>query len=354
MPNSNMKKAFAFLVLLALPVLVQAGPKIETWYTKNGAKVLFVAAPDLPMLDMRIVFDAGSARDGENAGISLMTNATLTDGAGKWDADQIAERMESVGAELSADALRDMAYVSIRTLTQEKPLNTAIETVAAVLADPTFESDDIERNRQAMLMGLRTEQQNPGRIAKKTFLTEVFGDHPYAIHSGGTEASLKALTREMIEKHHRQYYVARNAVVAMVGAVSREQAEQLAERVTARLPAGEHAAALPAVDNLSAGNIKRITFPSSQSHILMGQPGMHRGDPDYFTLYVANHILGGSGLVSTLSEELREKRGLCYSVYSYFSPMRRNGPFIMGIQTQNARADEALKVMRNTLKHYME
>jgi zinc protease len=339
-------------MLLSLPLF--AGPQIQSWHTQNGAKVLFVAAPDLPMLDMRVVFDAGSARDGDNPGISVLTNALLTDGAGEWDADQIAERMASVGAELDVDALRDMAYVSIRTLTQPKPLATAIETLATVLSQPTFEVDDLERNRQAMMTGLRREQQNPGEVAKKSFLSKVFAGHPYAIHSGGTEESLPAITRELIQSHHRQYYVARNAVIAIVGAVDRAQAEQLAEQVTRDLPAGEHAVELPQVEALASEEREWISFPSSQSHILMGQPGMHRGDPDYFVLYVANHILGGSGLVSILSDELREKRGLCYSVYSYFSPMRRNGPYIMGIQTQNARVDEALRVMRDTVKQFID
>ena len=343
---------FAFLFGLYSQTLL-AGPKIQSWYTANGAKVLFVEAPDLPMLDMRVVFDAGSARDGDTPGISVLTNALLTDGAGDWDADQIAERIESVGAELNVDALRDMAYVSIRTLTQEKPLSVAIETLSAILANPTFEVNDLERNRQAMLVSLRSEQQSPGKVAKKAFLSKVFEGHPYAIHSGGTEQSLQAMTRERIQAHHQRYYVGKNAVIAIVGAVDRAQAEKLAEQVTENLPAGEHAPELPGVADLTTASTDKISFPSTQSHILMGQPGMHRGDKDYFVLYVANHILGGSGLVSTLSDELREKRGLCYSVYSYFSPMRRDGPFIVGLQTQNARVDEALQVMRDTLKRFI-
>ena len=340
------------VALLTLPVF--AGPKIESWNTSNGAKVMYVHAPDLPMLDVRVVFDAGSARDAEHPGLAVLTNATLTDGAGDWDADQIAERMAMVGAKLDIDALRDMAYVSVRTLTQPKPLATAIETMATVLAKPNFELDDLERNRAAMLASLKREEQNPGEVAKKAFLTEVFGDHPYAIHSGGTPESLQTMTRDMLVNFHQTYYAARNAVVAMVGDVDRAQAEQLAEQITQGLPAGGHAPPLPEVAGLTEGSLDRIKFPSSQSHILMGQPGTYRGDPDYFVLYVANHILGGGGLVSILSDEVREKRGLSYSVYSYFSPMRQKGPFLMGAQTQNARVEEALQVMRDTVKRFID
>ena len=192
--------------------------------------------------------------------------------------------------------------------------------------------------------------RQPGTVAKKAFYQAVFGDHPYAIPSDGTQASLAAITRDQVVEFHQRYYVARNALIAIVGAVSRAQAEQLAERLTAGLAAGEPAAELPQVAPLQQMQQERLQFPSSQSHILMGQPGMHRGDPDYFVLYVGNHILGGSGLVSQLSEEVREKRGLSYSVYSYFSPLRRNGPFLVGAQTQNSKAQEAIDVMLATLQ----
>jgi zinc protease len=139
-----------------------------------------------------------------------------------------------------------------------------------------------------------------------------------------------------------------------VGALGRKQAEALAERVSSGMQAGEPAPALPQVADLKQASNNTVQFPSSQSHILLGQPGMHRGDPDYFALYVGNHIFGGSGLVSLLAEEVREKRGLSYSVYSYFSPMRADGPFVMGAQTKNDQAQLALDVMRKTLSDYIQ
>jgi zinc protease len=162
------------------------------------------------------------------------------------------------------------------------------------------------------------------------------------------------LTREELIAFHRRFYVAKNAVVSIVGAIPRQQAEQIAERLTTALPAGEHAPALPPVPGLEGAKVERIAFPSSQSHLYLGQPGMRRGDPDYFPLYVGNHIFGGSGLVSLLSEEVREKRGLSYSVYSYFLPMRRPGIFQLGLQTKNAQASEALKVMQETLQRFID
>ncbi|MCW8890852.1 MAG: insulinase family protein [Sedimenticola sp.] len=330
-----------------------AGPEIQSWTTSKGARVLYVSAPELPMVDLRIVFDAGSARDAV-PGVAYLTNALLEEGAGEWSADQIAERLDSVGAEMSVSSHRDMAMVSIRSLTEKRALATTIDTLVAVVGSPRFDEADLERNRKAVLVSLNHDEQSPGTVAQKAFMKALFREHPYATHTEGTKESMANITRQDVIDHHRRYYVATNAVIAIVGAIDRVQAEQLAEQVISGLKSGERAEALPPVSDLEAANRLAIPFPSSQSHILMGQPGIFRGDPDYFVLYVGNHILGGSGLVSLLSEEVREKRGLSYSVYSYFSPMRRNGPFLIGAQTQNAKADEALEVMRQTLTRFIE
>lgn len=343
-----------FLLLFLTASALQAGPKIQSWNTANGAKVLFVPAADLPMLDIRVVFDAGSARDADKPGLAVLTNALLTDGAAEWDADQIAERLEAVGAEMDAGALRDMAWVSLRTLTEKRILSTSLETLVATLASPRFGQGDLERSRQAMQVSLRRLEQSPGKVASKAFYAALYGEHPYASYRGGTQASLAGFTRDDVVAYFQRYYVARNASIAIVGAVSRVEAEKLAEDITRRMPAGEHAPDLSRVADLAAATDIHTQFPSTQTHILMGQPGVFRGDKDYFTLYVGNHILGGSGLISQLSEEVREKRGLSYSVYSYFSPMRRKGPFVIGGQTQNAKAVEALEVMRATLKRYIK
>ncbi|HHJ16577.1 MAG TPA: insulinase family protein, partial [Gammaproteobacteria bacterium] len=170
----------------------------------------------------------------------------------------------------------------------------------------------------------------------------------------GTEASVRALSVDDLRNFYRRYYVARNATVVIVGDISRKQAAAMATRLVDALPEGSKAAALPVVDDLKTGQDIFIEHPSSQSHVLMGAPGSKRGDDDYFALYVGNHILGGSGLVSRISDEIREKRGLAYSAYSYFIPMKRKGPYTLGFQTRNNQRDEALKVLRDTLQTYID
>lgn len=356
----NLIKRFLLLSLL-MPALVatmlsasvSASPKIENWVTSNGARVFYVHAPELPMVDIRVVFDAGSARDGDLPGLSMVTNSLLTEGAGKWNADEIAERIESVGAELSIDSLRDMGVVSLRSLTEEKALNKAVATMAAVIAKPTFEQSALDRNIKALKIVLRQELQSPSEIASKAFFKAMYSDHPYAHPSTGTEASLSRYSTERLRQFHKKYYVAKNAVVAIVGDVERQQAGKLAQQIIGQLPMGERAAAIPSAKSLSFEKRNAIDFPSQQAHLYIGMPVVKRGDPDYFALYVGNHVLGGSGLVSRISKEIREERGLAYSAYSYFSPMRGEGPFIIGLQTKNSQVKEAEKVVLQTLEDYI-
>lgn len=355
---NNTRKIAVFAVVAVFGLLpatfASAAPAIQQWQTANGARVYFVPAPELPIVDVRVMFDAGGARNGGKGGLAQLTSGLLNDGAGDLNADQIAERFGDLGAQFATAAELDNATVSLRSLSKPEVLQPALDTLALILRQPTFPQDAFERVRKRMLIGLRQQQQSPDAIADKAFDKAMYGDHPYGAPPLGTEESLNALTRDDAVNHHSRYYVARNAVVAIVGALDRAQAQALADTLVGKLPEGEPAPALPKVNDLTASQSVTIEYPSAQTHILSGQPGISRNDPDYFALYVGNHTLGGSGLVSRLSEEVREKRGLSYSAYSYFMPLRDRGPFTMGLQTRSDQADEALKVMRDTLRTFVE
>jgi zinc protease len=165
--------------------------------------------------------------------------------------------------------------------------------------------------------------------------------------------SVLALSRNEVRGFHQHYYVGHNAVVAIVGAVDRTRAEQLAEQVVGTLPEGEAATPLPPVAALKKAHSRHIDHQATQTHVLLGQPGMRRGDPDYLPLYLGNHILGGSGLTSRISDEIREKRGLSYSAYSTFSPMAAEGPYLLNLQTKTESTEEALTVLRATLASFI-
>ncbi len=343
-----------FLCTLPLSSPLLATPTIDTWETTKGAKVLFVAAPDLPMLDLRIAFPAGSARDEGKPGLASLTADLLDQGAGDWDADSIAERLEAVGAELGIEAQRDLTAISLRTLTREAALDQALATLAQIISRPRFAPADFSRVRANVLVSLNRDDQDPATLGQKAFYRLLYGDHPYASDPAGNPPSLAALTPEDLMAFHARYYVAPNAIIALVGAISRPQAEAIAERVTANLAPGEPAPPLPPAPAIPKGNLERISFPSTQTHIYTGQVGMTRTDADYFPLYVGNHILGGSGLVSLLMEEVREKRGLSYSVYSYFLPLAERGPFLAGLATKNDQGPHAREVLMATILRFRE
>ncbi len=345
---------FILLLLISITCSVQASPKIENWKTSKGTEVYYVHAPELPMVDIQIVFDAGSSRDADLPGLALLTNGLLSQGAAGLDADTISYGFESLGAVYGSDVDYDSASVQLRSLIDDALLTKAIENLKRVVSKPDFPNDALERRRSRMLIGLKSKQQSPGALAKDAFMSAIYQSHPYANPNDGTEETVKAIKRKDITAFYKQYYVTNNAMVAIVGAVERKQAEQIAEELTADLDEGEKARPLAEVKALDKPDRIFIEHPSSQTHILVGQPGLKRGDPDYFPLYVGNHVLGGGGMVSRLFEEVREKRGLSYSAYSYFSPMRFKGPFTAGLQTKTDQVDEALSVLMENINIYIE
>ena len=348
------KKILAFLFLVMVSSASVATPEIQTWQTVNGVKVLFVPANEIPMLDVRVVFDAGSARDNGLSGLAVLTNGLLSEGAAGKSSQELAEIFESVGAQIEYEAGRDMAVVGVRSLTESRYLSTAVKSLTEVLTQPDFPEDAFQRELNRMRVSVKAQQQSPSAIAGEAFNKAVFGEHPYATPVGGTMSSLEKITLSNVHAFYEKYYVASNATVAIVGNVERWQAEEIVKAVVSSLPTGQKAADLPQVKPLTTEKNIVIDFPSAQTHIFVGQTGMKRGDEDYFSLYVANHPFGGSGFTSRLVDVIREDKGLAYSVYSYLTPLRENGLFAMGMQTKTEQTQQALSLLDQELRKYVD
>ncbi len=335
------------------PNCVWSSPKIERWETANGVPVLFVAAPGIPMLKVRLVFAAGSAYDGAAPGLASLTSGLLGEGTQGLSADEFHRQMEATGAEFSAGALRDMAWVSLRTMTDPVYAEPALKLARAALTQPRFAAEDFARVRHQMRAGLQQEKSSPGALGDKAMLHAIYGEHPYAKPSGGTEASVAAFTPEVAAAFYQRYYVTDNALLVIVGAVTREAAARIADTLVAKLPRGTRASAVPSVAVPVVSQSVHIDLPGAQSHLLLAQPGISRSDPDYFPLVVGNHVLGGNGPVSLLFQEIRERRGLSYSVDSHFEPLAAAGPFVISLQTDARREHEAQQVLRATLAAFL-
>lgn len=337
--------------LLALATSALAGPQIQQWTAPTGARVQFVESRALPMVDIQIDFAAGSAAEPMGqAGLAGLTRALLDSGAGDLDEQAIADRSADIGAQIGGGTDNDRSSLALRSLSSAAELDAAVDLAATLLARPTFPADILARERERAIAGLREALTKPATLAARRFEEALYAGHPYGHVS--TEASLDAIGRDDVVAFHRRHYTAHGASVTIVGDVDRATAERLATRLTEQLPAGE-AAPPPPVPALPEAETIRIAHPSAQAHILVGQPGMAREDPDYFPLLVGNYVLGGGGFVSRLTTEVREKRGYAYSVYSYFSPQRVAGPFQIGLQTRGSQTEDALKVVRDTLAAFI-
>ena len=337
------------LAASARPAL--AGPQIQHWTTPTGAQVLLVESRTLPLLDIQIDFDAGSALDpADKPGLAGFTQALLDGGAGELDEQTIAERKADLGAHIDGSTDSDRASISLRTLSSPAERDGAIELLATLLAQPGFPETVLARERNRATAALREALTKPAALAARQFNRALYPAHPY----GGdvTPASLATLTRADLVDFHRRHYGANRASIAIVGDVDRATAEQIALRLTAGLPQVAAAPPLPTPAPTQA-QLFRIANPSAQAHILVGQPGMTRDDPDYFPLLVGNYILGGGGFVSRLTREVRERRGYAYSVYSALAPRQVAGPFQIGLQTRGRQADDALAVVRATLAGFL-
>jgi zinc protease len=343
------------IVFLALTVssAAYALPEINTWTTENGIKVLHVNSPELPMVDLALTFDAGSARDQELAGLSSMVHGLLDKGTGKLDADDVASRFEDVGAQFSANVDLDRSSVTLRSLSNEEFFSDALTMFVNVVSKPSFPERDFEREKRRLLISLEDSDQRPGDIVSRKFFELLYQKHPYAQAQSGTKQSANKITLKDIKQFHENYFVATNSILAIVGDVTKQQAQDIANKISASLPKGKGQEKIDLVKP-STETKQHVEFPSQQSHVLMGQIGIERGHPDYFNLYVGNHILGGGGFTSRLVKEVRSNRGLSYSVYSYFLPYEQSGPFMLGLQTRSDQVTEAVQVCNEVLADFVE
>jgi zinc protease len=331
-----------------------AAVNIQHWQTNSGAEVYFVENHDLPIVDLSVNFAAGSARDtAEKSGLAGITRYMMTLGAAGMSDEVIANKLADIGAVLGGEFDGDRAALKLRTLSSEREQKQALDVFGKILQKPDFPASVLAREKARIISGLEESATQPEGMVNKAFMTALYGSHPYSLDESGEIATVAKLSVADLQAFYQQYYRANGAVIAMMGDLSRAQAEAIAESMASGLPKGPANPAIAQVTYPNAPVTQRIAHPASQSHILLGYPGIKRGDPDLFPLYLGNYVLGGGGFVSRLTEEVREKRGLVYSVYSYFMPMAEVGTFQIGLQTKKEQADEALKIVRATLADFL-
>jgi zinc protease len=341
-------------------VSAHAAMAIEHWTEASGARVYLVSSPAIPMVDVRVDFDGGSRRDpAHQAGLASATAQLLSAGVGAWqgqparDENALEEAWLDTGAQFGAEASGDRFSLQWRSLTDPVWMKPALRLFAQQIAAPTFPNAVWQRDRERQIAAWQEAQNQPDTHAARLFDQAVYGQHPYGWEE--TPTSWRAIGVVDVRAHYRRTVQACRAVITVVGAVDRAAASSIAQTLVGAM--GQSACTplptVPEVAALSAAVERTWPFQSAQAQVLVGQPAIARNDPDFFPLFVGNYTLGGGGFVSRLTTEVREKRGLSYSVYSYFAPGLHAGAFQIGLSTRPDQAAQALGVARQVLSDFV-
>lgn len=350
-------RIFIFLFILNVSSSVAENTtkvfNIHAWKTNHGIPVYFVMRKQIPMIDIAVVFDAGSARDGKRFGRASFTALLLEEGAIKMDAAAVARAFDSVGASFSASVDRDMAVISLRSLVEGKYFDPAFSTFNLVLSQPEFTEKSIERQRKQTLDGIRADQQSPSSMAAKKIFSILYGNQPYGHPVSGTLKTVGEFSRDEIVNFYKSFYVRQNAKIILVGDVSKGKALKLANQIDKGLSDGKKPKKLSLTVSKAKGEDVFVPMKVDQNAIFLGELGIARDNPHYLDLKVANFVLGGGGMISLLFDRIRNERGLAYSVYSQFIPLLLRGPFVLGLMTRKAKSDQAISVAKKTLSDYL-
>ncbi len=351
-----MKKILIIIFLLYATNIFAEKPllNIQHWDLKNKTRVFFIHRTELPILDCKLVFSAGSVRDENQEGLATLTNSMLNEGAKNLSSNQIAQLFETNGAEFNLFVDRDMAGMTLRTLVDPKYLNPVLKNVEDIITSPTFPESELNRLKQQVIAQIKSEQQNPSQLASNQFYLLLYPQNAYAHNPLGDIASVNQIKQSQLMEFYKKYYTGANANLILVGDISESKAKAIAEEIAGNLPEGSAASKLPLAKNQLEMVHKEIDFPSSQSTLIIGQVGITRENPDYFPLILGNEVLGGLPLSSILYDEVREKRGLAYSIGSAFNPWQYRGPFMIYLQTKSSTVSVADNLAMQILKNFIQ
>lgn len=349
--------------LLGLGVLSNAYAilPIEKLDSYKGAQAYLVQTKALPMVDIEVSIDAGDRYDPVGkSGVADMVAGLMNYGArgdkGLLTEAQIADEIADLGANIGLSVGGERAILRIRSLSRKDLRDRAVQLAAAMLSAPSYDPKIVEREKQRTITSLREAETKPEFVLERRFKKSVYGNYPLA--DSPSVQSVGSVNVNDLKQFHKQFYRGDRMIVSIVGDVDRSQAAEIVQTLLKQIPqSGQPIAKLPdlqrsPIEALAQREIQ-IPFDSQQAHIAMGMTAVARNNPDYFPLLVGNYILGGGGFVSRLMSEVREKRGLAYSVFSYFAPGKENGIFQAGLQTKNDQAALALDVMSTTIAQFI-
>ncbi|WP_299683815.1 pitrilysin family protein [uncultured Tateyamaria sp.] len=336
--------ALALILSFFASLPARAEVEIQEVVSPGGITAWLVQEPSIPFVALELRFRGGASLDNpdKRGAINLMTGL-LEEGAADLDARAFARTLEGLAASLDYDVGPDAVSVSARFLTENR--DDAVALLRASLIEPRFDQDAIDRVREQVLTGLRSDAKDPDKIARAAFNAMAYGDHPYGSNYRGTLDSVSALTRDDIVAAHSAVLARDRLYVGAVGDITPEELGDLLDTLLGALP--ETGAPQPGPAEITiAGGYTVIDFDTPQSVAVFGQLGVEQDDPDFFAARVLNQILGAGGFESRLMTEVREKRGLTYGVYSFLVPRDHAATLQGQVASSNDRIAEATTVIR--------
>ena len=351
---SALALATVFL-LSALSTVVAAEPiaKVQRIVTPGGIEIWYVQEHNIPVISVSLGFRGGTALDPpDKSGLANFALGLLDEGAGELDSLAFQKAIINRAIRLNSSASRDLVSVSLQTLTRNR--DEAFSLFGMALSDAHFAAEPVERVRRQILNSLADDERNPRTIAARNWFGDVFAEHPYAQRADGTEEAVRAITPADLKEWAGGRFARDNLIVGASGDVSADEIARLVDIALAGLPAFATPVSVPEAAFPAAGATQVIRMPLMQSVVMFGLPGLKRDDADFYAAYVMNYILGGGGFTSRLYQEVREKRGLAYSVYSYLAPLEHAGLYIGGVATRNDRVAEALDIIRAEIARLAE
>ncbi len=323
--------------------------KIQHVKSPGGIEAWLVQEHSVPLLALRYVFDGGNAQDpAGKEGLANFLTAMMDEGAGEYDAQKFQERMEELAAKMGFEDSRDSLYGNFETLTANR--EPAIEMLRLALNKPHFEATAMERVRAQLLAGLAFSAKSPDKVASKAWSAAAFPGHAYGRPADGTANSIKSIAGPDLEAYRRRVFARDSLRVVAVGDIDAKTLGSLLDNVFGDLPAKGELTAVPKTVPQPAEKLKIIEMDVPQSVVQFGMLGIPRKDNDFMSAFILNQILGGGGFASRLTEEVREKRGLAYSVYSYLQPYKHVAVFGGGVATKNEEVKQSIDVIRAELK----
>jgi len=342
---------FALTFLLSLPAYALA--PVQEVVSDTGIKAWLIEDHTNPIVALRFGFRGGAALDPDGKeGLARLASATMDEGAGPWDSQSFQARLEELSITLRFDAGMDRFGGQVLTLRDN--LDAATEMLKQALTVPRFDTDPVERMRSQILADLRQSQEDPDTVAARTLYKSMMADHPYGRGSKGTVAGMQAVTSADLKEFVQTRLGKNNLRVGVSGDITSVELKKLLDDTFGGLPQEADVPAVAEAELVLNGGVDVIEKPVPQSSILFAQKGIDRHDDDFYAAYVLNYILGGGGFSSRLSKEVRQKRGLVYSVYSYLANYDHADTWVVGAGTQNARVQETLDVVRAEWKKAAE